>query len=271
MQTKSKKGSSIRPVFSAREKIFDIKTLPYTTQLMPLSAICAVLGFRFEEEPIRRKLARWFWCGVFGELYGGANETRFAFDLPDVIRWVEGGDEPRTVRDASFTPIRLLSLQSRLSAAYKGLMAQLMQIGSKDFLSGDPIDLTRYFDLAVDIHHIFPRHHCEKNEIERFRWNSVINKAPLTARTNRMIGGRSPSQYLSSLQKHHEISVEQIGEILNSHLINLNLLQIDNFDGFLVNRASNLLDLIEKATGKSISGRDSEEVIKAFGEPLMAG
>ena len=52
-----------------------------------------------------------------------ANETRFAIDVPDVITWIRGGDLPRTVRDASFSPTRLLTIQSRLSAAYKGLMA----------------------------------------------------------------------------------------------------------------------------------------------------
>lgn len=133
----------------AREKVFDTRTLPYMTQLIPLSAICAVLDARFEQDPVKQKLARWFWCGVFGELYGGANETRYALDLPDVMGWIDGGDEPRTIRDASFNSTRLLSLQSRLSAAYKGLMALLMQVGSRDFLSGDPIELTSYFDLGL--------------------------------------------------------------------------------------------------------------------------
>ena len=80
----------------AREKIFDNATLPYVTQLIPLAAICAVLGNRYEEDPVKRSLCRWYWCGVFGELYGGANETRFAYDMQDVLAWLDGGDEPRT-------------------------------------------------------------------------------------------------------------------------------------------------------------------------------
>jgi hypothetical protein len=31
------------------------------------------------------KLIRWYWCGIFGELYGGAIETRFAKDLPQEV------------------------------------------------------------------------------------------------------------------------------------------------------------------------------------------
>ncbi len=34
---------------------------------------------------------RWYWCGVFGELYGGANESRFAYDMQEVLAWLDGG------------------------------------------------------------------------------------------------------------------------------------------------------------------------------------
>ena len=110
----------------------------------------------------RKKLSQWFWCGVLGELYGGANETRYALDAQNVPAWVDGGNEPISVRDAGFSPIRLLSLQTRNSAAYKGIMALLMKIGSLDLINGDPIETTTYFDQAVDIHHIFPRAYAEQ-------------------------------------------------------------------------------------------------------------
>jgi len=149
-------------------------------------------------------------------------------------------------------------------------MALLIQEGSRDFLSGDQIDLTRYFDLAVDIHHIFPKAYCDKSGIPRLRWNSVINKAPLTAKTNRMIGGRSPKSYLANFEKNHELTYDQQNEILESHLINPSHLREDDFDNFLIDRASRLLNLIEKAIGKTISGRDSEEVISNFGSSLIS-
>ena len=106
----------------AEEKRFDVRSLPYSTQLIPFAAICAQLGDRLNQFGIKQKIVRWYWCGVFGELYGGANETRFGLDLPEVVAWAElGGNEPRSISDSNFTPTRLLSLQSRLAAAYKGL------------------------------------------------------------------------------------------------------------------------------------------------------
>lgn len=252
--------------FLNREKVFDTRNLAYATQLIPLAAICAMLGDQFENDSVRAKLARWYWSGVFGEMYGGANESRYAFDIVEVLDWFDGSTtEPRTIRDSNFAPIRLLSLQTRNSAAYKGLMVLLMQHGSQDFLNGDPIELTSYFDGAVDIHHLFPRAHCEKLNYPRERWNSVVNKAPLTARTNRIIGGRAPSAYLGNIQEQHGIANNRMDSILVSHAASPELMRADNFDGFIRARAGSLLDLVEKATGKQISGRDSEETVNAFG------
>jgi hypothetical protein len=252
----------------AEEKIFEVRGLPYATQLIPLAAICARLGDTVSQHGTKQKLLRWLWCGVFGELYGGANETRFGMDLPDVVQWVEGGVEPRTVRDASFAPTRLLSLQSRLAAAYKGLAALLMKYGSKDFVSGTPIDLNTYFNNAIDIHHIFPRVWCENDKLPKEKWNSVVNKAPLAASTNRFISGDAPSIYLPRIQKSKQVPSTDLDVFLLSHVIPVAELRSDDFDGFIRRRASSLLGLIEAATGKAVSGRDSEETSKAFGGVL---
>jgi len=252
-----------------REKIFDTKNLPYQTQLIPLGAICANLAEQFEGDTIKNKLLRWYWCGVFGELYGGANETRYALDIQDVLSWIkERGDEPRTIRNANFTPVRLLSLQTRLSAAYKGVMVQLMKKGCLDFLNGDPIELTNYFDMAVDIHHIFPKSYCEKQNYPRSHWNSIINKVPLTSRTNRIIGGKAPSAYLHAIEKNNKMGNDRLDEILKSHLINPFFLRSDNFNDFFRDRAVSILNLISDAMGKQVTGRDSDETVTAFGKSL---
>ncbi len=250
--------------------VFDSENLPYGTQLVPLAAACAYLDNHFEQQAIRDKLSRWYWCGVFGELYGGANESRYALDIQDLCSWtLENGQEPRTVRDANFTPIRLLSLQSRQSAAYKGLMALMIQKGSWDFMSGDSIAHANGFKLAVNIHHVFPRAWCEKQGLRKYVWNSIVNKSPLTAYTNRSLGGSAPSQYLRRLVERGAIdSKQKLDEILETHFINPKLLWEDKFDQFIQDRASRLLDAIETMMGKPVSGRDSEEVVKEFGYPL---
>lgn len=251
-----------------REHVYDARGLPYTTQVILLASICAVLGKRFESEPVRQKLAQWFWAGVFGELYGAANETRFAQDAVDVLAWVQDGEGlPRTVQDSTFAPTRLLTLRTRNSAAYKGIFALLIELGAHDFSSGDPISHTLYFDLNVDIHHIFPQAYCEREGISQDLWNSAVNKSPLTARTNRKIGGHAPSDYLPRLAAEG-IAGTDLNRILRSHAIDPDLLWANNFPSFFSDRAARILDLIEAATGKQVQGRESEETADAFGGSL---
>lgn len=270
LESPIEKGFKRAAELLAEEKIFDERSLPYATQLIPLAAICAQLGERTTQHGIKQNLLRWYWNGVLGELYGGANETRFGMDIQDVVLWVDGGSEPRSVRDANFAPTRLLSLQSRLAAAYKGLAALLMKHGGRDFVSGTPIDLNTYFNNAIDIHHIFPRAWCEKQKLPKEKWNSVVNKAPLAAGTNRFISGDAPSHYLARIQKAKDIPAESLDEFLVSHVIPVEALRADEFDTFIRLRAISLLDLIERATGKTVPGRDSEDTIKAFGAALKA-
>jgi hypothetical protein len=256
--------------FLNRESVFDLKNLPYGAQLVPLAATCAFLEQRFEEDAVRRKLSSWYWSGIFGEQYGGANETRFALDIQDLCSWIlENGEIPRTSRDSIFTPSRLLTLQTRNSAAYKGLYALMVQRGSLDFMNGDPIAHTTGFELPVDIHHIFPVAWATKNEIPRNKWNSVVNKAPLTSRTNAVLSGAAPSQYLQRIVERGAVSAARLDEILTTHLIEPPLIRKDRFDDFFRARASALLEEIRRVTGKEVQGRDSEETILAFGRPLL--
>lgn len=254
--------------FLHSQQIFDSNNLPYQTQLIPLAAICASLKEKFEDHVVKQKLAYWYWCGVLGELYGGANETRFALDMQNVMSWLEGNQEPVTIRDASFTPVRLLSLQTRNSAAYKGIMALMMKAGCKDFISGDAIQQTSYFDEHIDIHHIFPAAYCKQQGLPNTLWNSIVNKAPLSSRTNRILGGKAPSTYLASIERK-QVTPEALDEHLRSHLIESDLLRTNDFSSFMVARATVLLDKIEEAMGKIITGRDSDEVIRAFGASLI--
>jgi hypothetical protein len=239
--------------FLYSQKIFSARDLPYRTQLVPLAAIFSVLGDLADNDGVRAKLAQWYWCGVLGELYGSAIETRFARDLQEVLAWIDGGETPSTVQEANFSSSRLLTLRKRISAAYKGISALLLRDGALDFRSGETIDLQMYFDERIDIHHIFPRAYCQEKGIDTRKCDCIVNKTPLSAKTNRMIGGKSPGAYLEKLQKTAGITEERMKEILNSHLINYEAMKLNDFETFFNLRYNALLDRIEKAMGKQIN------------------
>ena len=236
------------------QKIFRARELPYRTQLVPLAAILADLERDGETEGARQKIARWYWCGVLGELYGGATDSRFARDLPEVGAWVKGeAGEPFTVQEANFQPGRLLTLRTRNSAAYKGLYALLMRDGCCDLRTGEPIEAQTFFDDRVDIHHIFPENWCKAVGLEPGTYNSIINKTALAARTNRQIGGRAPSNYLPAIEQAAGVGPAKMDEFLRSHCIEPALLRADRFWEFFAARAEELLRRIEAATGKAIA------------------
>ncbi|MES2438551.1 MAG: DUF262 domain-containing protein [Verrucomicrobiota bacterium] len=249
--------------FLRQQEIHRVIDLPYQAQLVPLAAIFSEIGDAAEHAGNTIKIARWFWSGIFGELYGSSGEFRFAKDIMEVPMWLEGGPEPTTVRDGVFRAERLHSMRSRLSAAYKGIHALLMREGARDFRSGQKFDATVFFDEDVDIHHIFPRTWCEAQKIPEKVFDTVINKTPLGYRTNRIIGGTAPSKYLAKLEtgkttpggqiEDPPIAPAMLDGYLVSHCIPVDQLRADDFEGFMKERRKALLKLISDATGHAVS------------------
>jgi hypothetical protein len=248
------KGFEQAERFLRSEGFHHPKFLPYRTQLTPLAAVLAHLGERWLEPQIKTKLARWFWCGVFGELYGGAVETRIALDLQQLVTWTDEGSsqEPATVQAATFSPNRLDTLRSRTSAAYRGLYVLLQREGACDFFwKARMVDLDRD-DAKLDIHHIFPKKWCEDRDIPPRVFNAIVNKTAISYKANRMIGGKAPSDYLAQIQGHAQVKLDDaaMDSILKSHVIAPTLLRADSFQEFYAARKAALLAIVERAMGK---------------------
>ena len=241
--------------FLRKECFYSRRELPYSTQLVPLATVLARLGDRWLEPRIHDKLARWYWCGVLGELYGGAVETRIANDYDELLRWFEDDEAvPRTVRDANFQPERFDTLRTRLSAAYKGINVLVLREGAKDWFWKATIQELDANEVALDIHHIFPRDWCEKQGIARDRYDSILNKTPISYKANRKIGGDAPSAYIPRIQNEKQVGLadDAMDDLLASHALEPALLRSDDFDRFVEDRRRRLLRLIERAMGKQI-------------------
>ena len=251
--------------FLHRQKIFSARDLPYPAQLTPLAAILTDLGNAGITEGAQQKIARWYWCSVFGEMYASATDSQSAKDFLDITTWVRSEiDIPTTIREANFHANRLIEVGTRASAVYKGVYALLIAYECRDFLMGKPVELQRFFDENIDIHHIFPRAWCKKEGIEPHIYNSIINKTALSASTNRKIGGDAPSAYLHRTQAEAGIDDPKMDEILTSHFISADALRADNFSVFFEERKEALLAAIEKAMGKKVIRENGEDVPDLF-------
>lgn len=254
--------------FLRKECFYSRRELPYSTQLVPLAAVLTKLRERWLEPRIYDKLARWFWCGVLGELYGGAVETRMANDYEELLKWFDSDESvPRTVRDASFQPDRFDTLRSRLSAAYKGINVLVLREGAKDWYWKASIQELDADDVALDIHHIFPKAWCESNGVSRDHYDSILNKTPISYKANRKIGGDAPSSYLPRIQNETQIGLSeaQMNAILSTHALSPEILRQDVFNEFVEDRRRRLSVLIERAMGKPVSqflgGGEYEEMV----------
>lgn len=239
--------------FLNEQKVIHRRDVPYPQQIVTLSAMFAVLGNKAHTVPAKEKVTRWFWSGALGELYGTGAESIMARDLMELTEWIEaGGEPPRTIQEAVFQQDRLRSLRARLSAAYKATHALLMRQGCRDFIDGNPFELMTFYNRRIDVHHVFPEKWCKGRRIEKKVYDSIINKTPLSRRSNQSIGGSAPSEYLKRIEKETGISAAALDDILRSHLIEPRFLRTDDFDGFYAARATALSTLIGSAMGKPV-------------------
>lgn len=238
--------------FLRRHCVFGVGDIPYMTQLVALAAIRTILGDETDSDKAYAKISRWFWCGVFGEQYGGSPETRLPRDLEQVVAWVRGGDEPASVGEALFQEARLDTMRSRNSAAYKGLYALLMRHRAKDWTHNrEPINEDLFFDHQVDIYLIFPKSWCERHKIPRARYESIVNKTLLAHRTGQLIGQRAPTVYLRALETDTGLPSNWLDDIIATHMIDASALRDEDFDWFYKARTVQLRKLIEAAMGKA--------------------
>jgi hypothetical protein len=239
--------------FLNEQKIISKHDLPYPQQIVTLAAFFAFHKDHPHTVVHKDKLARWFWSGALGELYGSGGETLIARDFVELVAWIhDDGPPPRSVQEAIFQRNRFRSLRGRFSAAYKAIHALMMRHGCRDFVNGDPVDIMTYFQWKIDIHHIFPRDWCKKRNISPRVFNSIVNKTPLSKASNIAIGGVAPSVYLARIEQKHGISSATLDAILRSHLIEPATLRSDDFDAFLEARMNALADLVGKAMDKPV-------------------
>lgn len=269
MVDRVEQGFKLVGKFLRKESFYALREVPYRTQLVPLASVLTEIGEKWLEPRIYDKLARWFWCGVLGEMYGGAVETRIANDYEELLNWFEADENlPRTVQDATFQPDRFFTLRSRLSAAYKGINVLVLREGAQDWFWKAGIQEIDANELSLDIHHIFPRSWCNLNGKSSKIYDCILNKTPLSYKTNRKIGGDAPSLYLQRIQKEKQVGLnnEEMDKLLASHAISPSLMRSDDFEKFIADRSERLGQLIAKAMGKQVSRiPDDGEYVQNWG------
>ncbi|MBM3212717.1 DUF262 domain-containing protein [Candidatus Poribacteria bacterium] len=145
--------------FMTDKGIFADRILPYSTLIIPLTAIFADLKYRRTDAFIGSawpKIEQWYWCCVFSQRYSSQVESNSGQDYEQVIDWIEGGEQPDVVRTFNFRSDVLQEITSIRNAIYKGVLCLLARNGAKDFSGGGKLSTSLFYEKSHDHHHIFP-------------------------------------------------------------------------------------------------------------------
>ena len=255
--------------FLEEEGITTKKYLPYKPQLIPLAAIFTELNLMNKDNAAnRKKISQWYWCGVFGESYRDGAGTRCAKDFVQVMNWINRNRTPETIENLQIGAWDLMKVKSIQSAVGKGIISIIFKNGAKDFLNGKNMGSSADYAESIEIHHIFPKKYCESQKISKEKYDGIANKTLILKNTNKIIGGNPPSIYLEKIGQKSGLSSTELNEILEKHFIDAEICRADDFQSFIVDRAKKILDSVENLIGRQVSGRNSLEIRKIFGESL---
>lgn len=198
----------------------------------------------------RRKLRHWYWASVFTNRYSGSVESTSARDYLDLKAWFEDDSaEPPLIAEFSqrFRTLDLRKETKRGTSVYNGVFNLLVLRGARDWMTGD---VPQHGDL--DDHHIVPDSWGKKH-VKGGLIHSILNRAPLTAETNRhVIRARLPNEYLPELIRQSGEST--VRAVLESHFISPSAFDIlmrdpftvDDFEGFISERQRAIQEAIEQ-------------------------
>lgn len=242
--------------FMEKRCIFTVDQVPYTAQIVPLTVILARLGAvhrQLEGTEIDR-VNRWFWCGVFGELYGAhAPSIRAGTDVDQVTAWASGQTEeiPKTIQDAECSQASLMAADKN-SGIYRGLFALLMARGARDWRTGKEFNAITVDELNPGFYPVFPREFCLANGVDPQLAISVLNRTPLGRRTEAVMEGGDPKRYLTRLQSKAVMEDDEFDALLATHELEPKYLFASDWQSFFDDRLGRFSGIIEYAMDKPV-------------------
>ncbi|WP_454926934.1 GmrSD restriction endonuclease domain-containing protein [Actinomyces oris] len=199
-------------------RLFDIRFLPYSSQLIPLAAYFAEKKANASvSKEHRLALLRWFWRSSFSHRYSGNPKRNIAIDVEEAVKLCRGESSSLGATPVSVNESFYLSKGFNLNTvATKTFVLQLAQHCPLTFMDGGEVDLGRALaePSRREFHHCYPKHYLSTNGIEAnsSRINDLVNRAFLKRAENNEISSRAPSEYRG-------LMAENIDSILESQLL----------------------------------------------------
>ncbi|MFJ3477312.1 GmrSD restriction endonuclease domain-containing protein [Streptomyces microflavus] len=229
--------------------------LPYGMILVPMAAMWPEISALRPQQRghARERLRQYYWCSIFTENYDQGANSQVGADYKLLKGWVVDGQSqpPEAVANFNLTDADLLSARSNRKALYRGVVTLLIQSGAKDFLSAQAISNIRLSEAKLETVQVFPKGWLQQNSIDTSA-DLILNRIMVDGEARRSIKGRPVHHYLDS----QEAPVQtKLVDVLESHLINAQTeygFRGGDYDEFLQERLSLILEAIEQVTGQTV-------------------
>lgn len=185
-------------------KVQSLKTLPYSTHLVPLSAFFAIPGSGSVKmnEYQRQELERWFWRSCFSRRYSSGVLRNLKTDIAEMVKLRDAANSALSKFPCEVTEDFFLSntlITGTVNS--KTFILLLAQQAPLNFVSGQPVALSEVLAdyNRSEFHHVYPRSFLRANDVESDAVNSLANFAFISAIDNKVLGGVAPSIYISRM------------------------------------------------------------------------
>ena len=150
------------------------------------------------------RLAQYFWCTTFMANFDQGANSQAGADHALLKNWLQGEGlvAPEAVANFNLRDSALLGATIRRKALHAGVMALTIRSGAKDFHSGRKLTAPKLVERKIDSHHIFPKAYLA-NSNSKFSPELILNRALIDSDTNKVIGKKAPSVYLSAMRDAH--------------------------------------------------------------------
>ncbi|MEV8603530.1 DUF262 domain-containing protein [Streptomyces griseoviridis] len=230
--------------------------IPYGMILVPMAAVFAEISdLRSKAKAdALEKLGHFYWCSVFSENYDQGANSQAGADYRALRDWLFAENPervPEAVENFNLVDADLLLARANRKALFRGVMTLLIHAGAKDFESAQAIS-----SISATLDHVraFPTKFIQESTFREGELRDpdlIMNRVLVNKESKRAIRDRHIAEYA----KEDPDSQKKLSEVLESHLIEAGEgggLMKREYETFLRERLSLLVDLIEDATGQSI-------------------
>lgn len=208
-------------------------------------------------------IEKWFWTSTFSQRYSSSSLTRMTEDS----KWIKELSLDKLEENVipvslSIKELTKIKMQSASVIKY-GVLCLMALEEPKDFDNGQSVTLDNTIISRSNVkenHHFFP--YSKRNSFSKlFDINALINFVLITKRLNQEISASLPSEYF----KKYANSNPNIQKHLSTHFITekaIESLSKNDFEGFIKERAKNILEVIKNKTNQALTSISEEDVIE---------